>query len=118
MQNFALNLRDKQVIASALGQLRIIYCNFVKTMKILVKLILNCPRALAITSTYRTVISHVINFQCEKDTLEVCIEFLQNAPSNSVLSSSPFIFAAVSTFEIICVTDPLLQNVTKVVCLR
>ena len=56
----------------------------------------NCPRALAITSTYRTVISHVINFQCETGTLEVCTEFLQNAPSNSVLSSSPFICAAVS----------------------
>ena len=60
-------LCDKQVIASALGQLRIISLvfskfsklpsslrdsgNFVKTLKIRVKLILNCPRAHAITYT-------------------------------------------------------------------
>ena len=58
---------DKQVIASALGQLRIIFTciskfskfpsslrdsgNFVKTLKVLVKLILNCPRPHAITYT-------------------------------------------------------------------
>ena len=66
-------LCDKQVIASALGQLRINFtsmfkvlqialialrlgqfCNFVKTLKILVKLILNCPRAHAITYTNHT----------------------------------------------------------------
>ena len=62
------SLCDKQVIASALGQLKINFTcifkffqialvasrpkgNFVKTLKILVKLILNCPRAHAITYT-------------------------------------------------------------------
>ena len=57
---------DKQVITSALVQLRINFTcifkvfqialvrdsgNFVKTLKILVKLILNCPQAHAITYT-------------------------------------------------------------------
>ena len=43
---------DKQVIASALVQLRINFtCIFVKTLKILLKLILHCPRAHAITYT-------------------------------------------------------------------
>ena len=49
---------DKQVIASAFGKLRINvhlyfqrFPNFVKTLKIRVKFILNFPRALAITYT-------------------------------------------------------------------
>ena len=56
--------------------------------------------------------------------------FFANAP-NSVLLLSPFIYAAalnaslrvkfcenVANIGIICPTDPLLQNVTEIVCLR
>ena len=59
------------------------------------------------------------------------LNFLQNAPSNSVLCSSSFICATVSIASwrakfcenvgkigIIYATEPLLQNITKVVCLR
>ena len=52
------------------------------------------------------------------------LDFLQNAPSNSVIFNSPFISAAVScafsvvkmaaTFGIIYATDPLLQNMNKI----
>ena len=45
-------LCDKQVIASALGQLRVNFiCIFVKPLKIQVKLIPNCPRVQAIIYT-------------------------------------------------------------------
>ena len=45
-------LCDKQVIASALGQLRVNFiCNFVKPLKKQVKLILNCPPAQVIIYT-------------------------------------------------------------------
>ena len=66
LDNFALKC-DKQVVAGTIGQLRINFTciskfsklpsslrdsgNFVKTLKIRVKLILNCPRAHAITYT-------------------------------------------------------------------
>ena len=55
-----------------------------------------------------------------------CLNVLQNASSNSLLFSSSFICAAVSsvTFSensgniaIIYATEPLLYNVTKIICL-
>ena len=59
------------------------------------------------------------------------ILFLQNAPSNSIFFSSSISCATVSmpleglgfvktlvTFDVIYTTDPLLQNMTKIVCLR
>ena len=77
-------LHDKQVIASALRQLRINFtcifwvfpkipklpCNlgtFGKTLKIIVKLILNCPRACEITYTnYQQQFTIKIPFEIDK----------------------------------------------------
>ena len=92
---------DKQVIARALVQLRINFTcifkvsklpsslrnsgNYVKTLKILVKLILNCPRAHAITYTNKQLVQYVSS----------CLEMRDNLLSKALIFSFDLLFVIV-----------------------